>query len=159
MTSKSTKGSAKKQIAASLRVGEECACFNVRKLSRAITRAYDHHLSPTGLRITQFTILNAVSVAGRANLNQIADALVMDRSTLGRNIRPLIKSGLIESAVDDNDGRAQVLSLTKKGRVELAAALPYWRQAQQHLDHRLGAMDLLSLVRNWGEIEATLNAT
>ncbi len=150
---------AKKQDRVHWRVGEECACFNVRKLSRAITRAYDHHLSEVDLRITQFTILNSVAVSGAANLNRIADALVMDRSTLGRNIRPLIKADLIESLADEKDGRAQVLKLTKAGRARLDAAMPLWRKAQKELDAKLGKTDLMSLVRNWGEIETKLNAT
>ncbi len=140
-------------------VGKQCACFNVRKLSRAITRAYDHHLSAVDLRITQFTILNSVAVSGTANLNRIAEALVMDRSTLGRNIRPLIKAGLIESIPDEKDGRAQVLRLTTAGEERLKAAMPLWREAQKELDEKLGSMDLLSLVRKWGEIEVKLSAT
>ncbi len=154
-----TTNASKKNNRLHWRIGEECACFQVRKLSRAITRAYDHHLSAVDLRITQFTILNSVAVSGAAHLNQIADALVMDRSTLGRNIRPLIKAGLIESRPDEKDGRAQVLALTAAGEAKLADALPLWRMAQKELDRKLGGADLMSLVQKWGEIETKLNAT
>jgi hypothetical protein len=72
-----------------------CACFNFRKASRAVTQHFDEQLQPTGLRSTQLVILLAVAVYESSGMAELARALVMDRSTLTRNLRPLINQGLL----------------------------------------------------------------
>ncbi len=76
-------------------IAETCACLNVRKAARAVTQLYDEVLQPSGLRATQFNLLVAIALAGEAPVTRLADALVMDRTTLTRNLKPLESQGLI----------------------------------------------------------------
>lgn len=118
-------------------VAAVCTCFNLRKASRAITQLYDQVLQPSGLLATQFTLLVAISVAGSATVTRLAQELVMDRTTLTRNLKPLERQGLIEIE-PGQDQRTRVVSLTDKGHKALARAIPLWEQAQAHIVEGLG---------------------
>jgi len=74
---------------------EDCNCFAVRSAARHVTQLYDQLLAPAGLRVTQFSILAKLKRKGPLTINVLADDMVMDRTTLGRNIRPLERDGLI----------------------------------------------------------------
>ena len=116
---------------------QNCMCFQVRKLSRRITRAYDSALGDTGLKITQFTILAAVVGSGEGlSLTDLAQRLAMDRSTFSRNLAPLVKRGLIEHA-DTLKGRRRNVRATKSGRRLFKAAAPAWQKAQDRLRRQL----------------------
>ncbi|MGL4882064.1 MAG: MarR family winged helix-turn-helix transcriptional regulator [Waterburya sp.] len=114
-----------------------CACFNLRKASRVITQHFDEILKPSGLLITQFTILVAVKIAQSATINELAEGLGMDRTTLTRNLKPLEREGWLKSE-PGQDQRTRVVSLTTDGDVILAKALPLWRQAQNSVEETLG---------------------
>jgi len=106
-----------------------CACFNLRKAARAVTQLYDDALRPSGLRSTQFTVLQHLSDAGPFTMSDLADALVTDRTTLTRNLKPLIDKGLVQTTVGD-DRRQRSIAITDAGNDALRKALPLWRQAQ-----------------------------
>ncbi|MCH7775537.1 MAG: winged helix-turn-helix transcriptional regulator [Gemmatimonadetes bacterium] len=114
-----------------------CVCFQVRKLSRRITRAYDSALGETGLKITQFTMLAAVvgSCEG-LSLTDLADRLGMDRSTFSRNLAPLVKRGLVEHA-DTLKGRRRNVRATESGCMLFKATAPAWQRAQDRLRRQL----------------------
>ncbi len=114
-----------------------CVCFNIRKASRAVTQAYDAALQPIGLRATQFTLLAAISISAPATISRLGERLVMDRTTLTRNLRPLEKQSLIEIASGE-DRRTREVSLTANGRKTLAKGLPFWEKAQARLTGDLG---------------------
>lgn len=128
-----------------------CACSNVRKAARAVTQLFDEVLQPTGLRSTQFTLLVAVALLGEAPMTQLSRALVMDRTTLARNLKPCVRQGLltIEAGADR---RRHLVRLTECGRQALATALPYWEQAQHQVVTRLGQ-------EQWHALLAELKAT
>lgn len=107
-----------------------CLCFAVRRAARAITQHYDRALRPTGLRATQFTLLTVLALAGPLPVSRAAGRLGMERTTLTRNLRPLVRQGLVTLG-DGDDRRIRTLTLTAKGRRAVVAALPHWRQAQQ----------------------------
>jgi DNA-binding MarR family transcriptional regulator len=107
-----------------------CLCFAVRRAARAITQHYDRSLRPSGLRATQFTLLTVLALAGPQPLSRVADRLGMERTTLTRNLRPLVMGGLV-AVRDGDDRRVRTLMLTAKGRRTAVAALPAWRQAQR----------------------------
>jgi DNA-binding MarR family transcriptional regulator len=107
-----------------------CACFAVRRAARAITQHYDRALRPTGLRATQFTLLTVLALAGPLPMSRVAGRLGMERTTLTRNLRPLVRQGLV-TVGDGDDRRIRTLTLTTKGRRAAVAALPHWRQAQR----------------------------
>ncbi len=114
-----------------------CACFNVRKASRAISKLYDEALQPVGLRGTQFSLLTVISYVGQEGVGVLAEVLVTDRTTLTRNLRPLIQRGWVEP-MQDVDGRKRTFQLTPEGRTKLDAAIPLWEAAQKHVAESLG---------------------
>jgi DNA-binding MarR family transcriptional regulator len=116
-----------------------CACFNLRKTARAITQFYNAILRPSELLATQFTLLAILASDNPTPISALADALVMDRTTLSRNLKPLQRDGLVQVAPDEQDRRIQLVALTSRGRERLLAALPFWQQAQQQLVGQLGA--------------------
>lgn len=127
-----------------------CTCANLRKASRAVTQFYEEMLRPTGLRATQFTVLCAISVLGQPTITDLADTLVMDRTTLTRNLKPLEKQRLVES-VSGKDRRTRMVRLTSQGHQLLAEALPLWQEAQTKMVNGLGQEttdQLLQLLSN-----------
>ena len=98
--------------------GHVCACFNLRKATRVVTQLYDEALKPAGLRSTQFAVLAATRALGPVSVNQLAEWIVMDRTTLTRNLKPLERDGLIAVRAGD-DLRVRQVSLTAKGRKTL----------------------------------------
>ena len=117
--------------------GSTCACFNLRKTSRVITQHFDEVLKPSGLLATQFTILVALAMAKSATINELAEMLVIDRTTLTRNLRPLEREGWSKSE-PGQDQRTRVITLAPKGAAVLAKALPLWQQAQSTVEEALG---------------------
>lgn len=117
-----------------------CICLKVRMASRAVTKAYDEALRPTGIRITQLTVLVALANDGAQSITSIANVLGMDRSTLKRTIAPLEDEGLV---VVGGEGwrRSRMLELTHAGRERLREALPFWQRAQRALNKKLGQAD------------------
>jgi DNA-binding MarR family transcriptional regulator len=118
---------------------EICTCLAVRQAARHITQIYDQHLIPVGLRTTQFSILAKLKQAGSMMINSLAAELVMDRTTLGRNILPLERDGLIEIVPGREDRRSKELRLTEAGIERLRAAVKCWKNAQKSFDEAFGA--------------------
>jgi DNA-binding MarR family transcriptional regulator len=114
-----------------------CVGFNVRRATRLVTQFYDKMLAPSGLRSTQYSLLNVLSLMTDLRMQDLAVILAMDRTTLTRNLRPLIKQGLINVSTG-SDRRARFVQLTSKGKNTLGKALPYWEQAQAYITERLG---------------------
>jgi DNA-binding MarR family transcriptional regulator len=119
-------------------IAATCAGFNLRRASRAVTQHFDHALAPAGLRTTQFTLLGALALGGPCEIAQLAQALVMDRTTLTRNLKLLRDSGLV-CAARSRAGRKIRFELTASGRATLAQAVPYWREAQDGIVAAFGS--------------------
>ena len=117
----------------------ECNCLAIRKASRHVTQFYDQLLAESGLRTTQFAILSRLQRSGPMPINTLAAALVMDRTTLGRNILPLECDGLIEIGASPKDRRRREVRLTAAGAARLRAARRGWEVAQQRFDEVFGA--------------------
>ena len=118
---------------------EDCNCFVVRSAARHVTQLYDQFLAPVGLHVTQFSILAKLKRLGPTTINALAKEMVMDRTTLGRNVLPLERDGLIKIEASATDGRAKELHLTKAGEKRLLAVREAWTQAQARFDDRFGA--------------------
>ena len=118
---------------------EDCNCFVVRSAARHVTQLYDQFLAPVGLHVTQFSILAKLKWLGPTTINALAKEMVMDRTTLGRNVLPLERDGLIKIEASATDGRAKQLHLTKAGEKRLLAGREAWTQAQARFDDRFGA--------------------
>src|SRR5437667_3994293 len=115
-----------------------CVCSTLRMVSRAVTQLYDDILRPSGLRVTQFSILATMARSGEANLRQLEAALAIDQTTLTRSLNLLERDRMIER-VPHPDGRIKAMRLTGKGRRVLSVARPLWAQAQNKVLKDLGA--------------------
>jgi len=117
----------------------ECNCLAVRQAARRITQFYDRFLAPSGLRTTQFSVLAKLKRLGPMTINALARDLVMDRTTLGRNILPLEREGLIAVEKDSRDRRTKTLRLTESGVARFRTAAKAWIQAQRQFEAAFGA--------------------
>jgi DNA-binding MarR family transcriptional regulator len=129
---------------------EDCNCYAVRAAARHVSQFYDQVLAPTGLRTTQFSMLAKLKRRGPLSINALAAEMVMDRTTLGRNILPLQRDGLVKIEPDAADRRAKALRLTKAGEKRLQAARERWAVAQERFDSVFGsprAAELRALLR------------
>lgn len=107
-----------------------CHCFAVRQAARTVSQLYDQHLAPSGLRATQFSVLMKLQAHGDLQIGNLAARMHMDRSTLGRNVLPLQREGLVEVVEAEGDRRAKPLHITADGLARLKIAKPLWKKAQ-----------------------------
>ena len=132
-----------------------CACFNFRKTSRSVTQFFDQALAPTGLRSTQLVILMTGELLGPSSIARLARELVMDRSTLTRNLKPLLGMGLLELS-EAGSGKHKSVVVTPQGRGAIVKAAPYWERAQGQLVSRFGTDEWERVMNDLGNIvEAT----
>jgi DNA-binding MarR family transcriptional regulator len=117
---------------------QDCNLAAIRQAARHVTQFYDQLLAPTGVRATQFGILSRLQRTGPMTINELAAELVMDRTTLGRNILPLQRDGLIEVAPGVTDRRRHELRITEAGIKRHRAAVERWTAAQQRFSDVLG---------------------
>lgn len=120
-----------------LRVSETCTFFGLRKASRAVGTVFDTALRPVGLRGTQFTLLVGLALMRDPTVSRLARSLVLDRTTLTRNLAPLERSGLVESLAG-RDGRERRVRLTPRGERKLAEAIERWEGAQRRVITKIG---------------------
>lgn len=138
-------------------IPNRCLNANLRRASRVVTQLYDRHLQPAGLRSTQFPILVNLALLGTLPMTALAERLVMDRTTLTRNLQPLREKGLV-AVVAGKDARTRGVALTEQGRAKLAEALPHWEQAQAQVDASLGQVASRDLVAHLKETTARFRA-
>jgi len=117
---------------------EECNCLALRQAARHVTQFYDQYLVPAGVRTTQFSILAKLRRLGPMTINVLAEEMVMDRTTLGRNILPLEREGLIAIKRVPADRRSKELHLTDAGTQRLRAAVKAWGEAQRRFEDVFG---------------------
>ena len=132
------------------RPSEPCNCLAIRQAARHVTQFYDRFLAPSGLRTTQFSILVRLRRQGPMTINALAADMVMDRTTLGRNILPLERDGLIRIEPSASDRRSKELHVTKRGEKRLQAAFKGWAKAQARFESEFGgsrASELRALLR------------
>jgi DNA-binding MarR family transcriptional regulator len=115
-----------------------CNCLALRQAARHVTQFYDRFLAPCGLRTTQYSILARLKREGPMTINRLAAALVMDRTTLGRNILPLQRDGLIAVIKSKSDRRRRELRVTEFGEARLKAAAKAWNEAQAAFEAAFG---------------------
>src|SRR5260370_18238858 len=116
----------------------KCTCFAVRRTARALTQMYDTALAPAGIRSTQYMVLAAIGERTDVSVNELADTMVMDRTTMGRNLRLLERDGLVTLSTPEEDQRRRDLALTRKGKALLEAAYPLLHHAYDSLQKTHG---------------------
>lgn len=115
-----------------------CTCLRLRKAARRVSQIYDRHLEPYGLTITQYGLLSHLKTLDGIGVSALADLLVMDPTTLSRNLRPLEREGYVAISRDPKDRRNRQLHLTEMGRETQKRAYPGWAAAQAQIDETLG---------------------
>jgi DNA-binding MarR family transcriptional regulator len=112
-------------------------CATIRRASRALTHLYDEALRPVGLRATQFTVLQALSLAGDVSQGELGQLLAMDSTTLTRTLEIIGRHGWIAKR-RGQDRREWRMRLSKPGEAQLKRAMPYWQKVQGRLRAQLG---------------------
>ena len=125
--------------------------MRVRRAARVVGNYYDVHLKSVGLKGTQFTLLNAIFLNPSITISQLANLLLLNRTTLNRNLKPLERQGLVRTH-PGKDQRTRVLKLTQEGTGILKRALPSWLEAQSGVVKSLG-MRMQRLTEDLNELE------
>ncbi|MFE6760617.1 MarR family winged helix-turn-helix transcriptional regulator [Streptomyces sp. NPDC057684] len=115
-----------------------CNNLALRKAARYLGATYDKALAPTGLRATQFSILQKLSTHEQITISSLAEMIAMDRTTLASNLKPLAREGLVTVEPSPTDRRARIVTLTPDGLARMTAALPYWRTVQSEFEESFG---------------------
>lgn len=123
-----------------------CLCAVVRKTGRILTRQYDHHLKPSGLRITQYSMLANIVRNPGITVSDLANLLAMDQTTVSRNLRVLEKSGYIRIAPEVTDHRIKRITITGRGMSKMDEAGPLWEKAQLEVSRILGGESIEGLL-------------
>jgi DNA-binding MarR family transcriptional regulator len=123
-----------------------CMCASFRRTARALTQLYDQALRPLGLRATQFTILQALSLAGEVSQGQLGEMLAMDSTTLTRTLEIMGRHGWIAERRGE-DRRERRLRLAKAGETQFKRALPAWEKVQSRLRHKMGEQTWKNLLQ------------
>jgi DNA-binding MarR family transcriptional regulator len=123
-------------------LGAACVCSNLRRATRAVTNYYDSLLkSVSDLRVSQAILLVVLYLTGPQTINELAEKLDLDRTTLGRNLRPLEQQNLL-TLTPGNDHRTRIVTLTARGEEAILRVLPAWEEAQTHMVAGLGQEEL-----------------
>ena len=122
-----------------------CNCFAVRQAARHVTKLYESYLAEAHLTSAQFSILGALGEEGAMTMAELASALVMDRTTLLRAMKPLQREDLLKSSAGKADPRQLVISLSSAGLRRLKEALPLWSKAQEVFESEIGPREAARL--------------
>jgi DNA-binding MarR family transcriptional regulator len=137
--------------------GFDCICGNLRMASRALTSVYDSHLKPCGLTVNQMAVLWCVLSREPAAMSEIAHTVVMDKTTVSRNMATLARRSLVKSQVG-GDARQRLVSSTAKGRRTFVAALPAWEAAQAQIGAMMGKTNFSRLAKQTRNIAGLIAA-
>lgn len=129
-----------------------CHCLKVRRASNAITKTYDKYLAPSGIGVSQFSVMEHISRLSPVTVSELALECQLDRTTLVRNLKTLEEKGYV-SDISEKGSRKRQLVLTPLGRERLDDAEILWSQAQQYIRTSLGESDLESLTEMMSKIE------
>jgi DNA-binding MarR family transcriptional regulator len=122
-----------------------CHCLATRQLARHVSKLYERHMAPTGITSTQFSLLHFLDRNARMTMNELAAAMLMDRTTLLRAVKPLQQQGLIISAPETEESRRLMLALSPAGQSKIVEAGPFWRAAQEEYEAQVGQLHARSL--------------
>jgi DNA-binding MarR family transcriptional regulator len=137
---------------------ENCVCFNLRWVTRAMTQFFDAELRRHGIRPSQGSVLLALKARESWSMAELSDFLGMERTTLVRNLRPLQRDGLVKADGGGRGGRLE-LTITAKGREKIAAAMPAWRSAQRAAVKTLGEQRWSAILADLETAALTLGKT
>lgn len=122
-----------------------CNCARIRRAARTVTRYYDSCLAPAGIGANQFTILGYLKHRGPLRMQALGDLLAMDRATIGHNLRPLERDGLLRIEIDPDDRRARLIAVTTAGLAKIDQARGFWDEAQRTFETTFGRTEAAGL--------------
>lgn len=122
-----------------------CTCSKLRRLTRRVTAVYDRALSAAQMRVTQYSLLSNLRGLAGVPMSQLAEMLDMDRTTLTRNLKPLLDAGWVEVHAGAEDARVRLVRITSAGEAQWGAARMYWRRAQDEVNATIGMENLSGL--------------
>jgi DNA-binding MarR family transcriptional regulator len=122
-----------------------CTCFKLRRLTRRVTAVYDRTLSAAGIRVTQYSLLTHLRGLRGVPMTQLAEKLDMDRTTLTRNLKPLLEAGWVGVQPSAEDARIRLVHITPTGEAQWQTARTYWRRAQDEVNVTIGPANLAGL--------------
>ena len=131
---------------------QPCLCAALRKATRVITKRYDAHLKPSGLKITQFSMLVNINRNPRITTSELAKLMVMDQTTVTRNIQLLKKKGYIYCQEEGTDLRVKQIHISESGKQMIDQAKPLWEQAQQEIENQLGNLGFDVMIRSLNSV-------
>lgn len=138
-------------------MAKECTLFAVRRSSRAVTQLYEEALAPAGLKATQLALVVAAAARRDWTLSRLAGVLQMDRTTLTRNLRPLVRNGLLRTGAG-RDPRSSSVAITPRGHAALKRAYPLWKKTQRRLIARMGKRRWQALIGDLSALTALATA-
>ena len=124
-----------------------CVCFNLRKSARAITQVYDGMFRSIGLRVSQLSILNALNMIGSLTVLELAEATATDRTTIARNIKPLVRDGYIRVQTG-LDRRSKEIVVTDKGKTIAQKAMSIWEKYNDKITKKMGKTRIEKLCKD-----------
>ena len=131
-----------------------CACANLRKLARIITQVYEKQMQSTGLKVTQYYMLVNIARHKEVSVSMLGEIMLLDQTTITRNVNTLKKNGYVNITKDKNDLRTKSISITDIGLAKLEEATPIWFQIQEKVENGMGKekyKDLLETLKNLQE--------
>ncbi|MBX4264360.1 MarR family winged helix-turn-helix transcriptional regulator [Clostridium estertheticum] len=132
---------------------KSCTCGNLRKTTRTITQFYDKMLQPTGLRSTQCLLLLDIYYNQNVSVTNLSNILLMDQSTVTRNVELLRKSGYIDIKKEEQDSRKKCITITDKGLKTLDLSVPIFASAQSTIEDGIGKERIKELLKTLKDIE------
>lgn len=142
-------------VKSNLKFSSPCHCLNIRRASRAVTQFYEKVLEPSGLKVTQYSLLRNLELVEPVSMSVLAKTMRIDRTTLNRNMKPLINAGLITVSFGE-DLRSRQVMLTETGKDALLNSLALWSEAQVALEEYLGEAELESFEKSLSKLEALI---
>ena len=134
-----------------------CVCSNLRRASRAVTNYYDSLLGQvSNLRVSQMIVMVVLYLAGPQTIHELAEMMALDRTTIGRNLRPLAQQGLL-NLTPGSDQRTRVVTLTAQGQDTLLRVAPQWQRAQDHMVTGIGQEQVAALLTQLSIVAAQAN--
>lgn len=135
-------------------LGAMCICSNLRRSSRAVSNYYDSLLGQVSdIRVSQAIVLVVLYLAGPQTIHELAEMLALDRTTIGRNVRPLVQQGLL-TLMSGSDQRTRVVTLTTQGEETLLRLVPQWEQAQTHMVTGMGQEQVVAFLAQLSRVAA-----
>ena len=126
---------------------QSCACAHIRKSARTVTQAYEKKMSQAGLKVTQYYMLVNIARHQKLSISELGEMLLLEQSTVTRNVTILKKEGYVSIAQDSNDARIKSVSITDQGLQKIEEATPYWLQIQDKFEKKIGKEQYQELLK------------